>query len=229
MKPLHVNYIQSNGDYAILIYFKQHPQQNQLIQFLAMYIRRQNIKGICEVVPAMQSLLVVFKKPLIFSSVIDEIHALITDACQHSLSQSHTTELHHIKVCYDEEVAPDLISVMAYCGVTKKRLIEIHTAKCYTLAMLGFLPGFAYLDGLDSRLTVPRKAQPEQNTQAGSIAIAGNQTGLYALNSPGGWHVIGRTPMPLIQWQLENPLIYKPLDKIRFEPISLPEFKELSA
>ncbi|MCW8869700.1 MAG: 5-oxoprolinase subunit PxpB [Proteobacteria bacterium] len=221
MKPLQVNYVQANGDYAILIYFKPHSDQISRLQALAAYIRDQAADGIIEVVPANGSLLLVFTQTVVIN---DQLMDAVKHACEQSLHTNLTPKLHEIPVCYHAELAPDLDDVLAHTGLTLDRLIKVHTAPTYVIDFLGFLPGFAYMNGLPERIRIARKSKPSQNTPAGSVAIANGQSGIYALNSPGGWHVIGRTPMQLINWQATHNIIYQPLDQIRFKAISYDQF-----
>jgi Allophanate hydrolase subunit 1 len=223
MKQLEVNYVQGNGDCALLIFFKSHAQRPLRLQALAQYIRHQQVEGIIEVVPAVDSLMLVFDRP---TEVDDDIMAAMADACQQSLAVDLTPQTHDIPVCYDSNVAPDIEAVMSYTGLSLEEVIAAHSEPIYEISFLGFLPGFAYLSGLPQSLRIPRKSAPTTQTPAGSIAIANQQCGIYALNSPGGWHVIGRTPVSLINWQSQQKLPYQPLDKIKFKPIELAQFEQ---
>ncbi|MCX7545031.1 5-oxoprolinase subunit PxpB [Marinicella gelatinilytica] len=221
MKPLQVNYVQANGDCAILIYFKRHPQFKLRLHALAKYIRAQHIFGVVEVVPAFDSLMLVFNQP---SGVDDKLMVSVKEACVQSLGINVKPQLHEIPVCYHPDLAADLETVLKQTGLTLEQLITVHSEPTYTVDFLGFLPGFAYIDGLPTQLNIPRKSKTSQNTPAGSIAIANRQTGIYALDSPGGWHVIGRTPIKLIDWQTAHNIIYQPLDQIRFKAMSYDAF-----
>lgn len=223
MKSLVIQYVQPNGDCALLFYFKNHPHKARRIQALAQYIRRQKVPEIIEVVPTSDSIMLVFKEPV---EVRDDLMLAINDACQKSLVSDTTPQQHTIPVCYDPKLAPDLKQVLAQTGLSLPQLITHHTQPTYVVSFLGFLPGFAYLTGLCETLHLPRKTKPSAHTPAGSIAIANDQTGMYALNSPGGWHVIGRTPMSLISWQSDQPMRCQPLDYIRFEAIEYADFKQ---
>lgn len=132
-----------------------------------------------------------------------------------------------IPVCYDdEEFAPDLKDVALNAGLSQKEVVRIHSSTDYLIYMLGFLPGFAYLGGLDPRLETPRLKTPRTKIQAGSVAIGGSQTGLYPVDSPGGWRIIGRTPLKVF-CQFRNPaFLYSAGDKIRFVPVTRREFDE---
>ncbi len=223
MKPLDIHYVQANGDCALLVFFKPHADKGRRLQALAAYIRDQQVDDIIDVVPTSDSLLLVFNQP---ADIDDELMLAINDACALSLNVDMTPQKHEIPVCYYPDVAPDLEAVLSQSGLTLEQLIKQHSSIVYTVDFLGFLPGFAYLKGRVDSLKLPRKSKPSQNTPAGSIAIANGQTGIYALNSPGGWHVIGRTPIELIDWHSEQVIRYQPLDEIQFKAIEYEQFKQ---
>lgn len=130
-----------------------------------------------------------------------------------------------IPVCYDdEEFAPDLKIVCDHAKLTKDEVIKLHSSTDYLIYMMGFLPGFPYLGGMDERLKTPRLQTPRTKIPAGSVAIGGAQTGLYPVESPGGWNIIGRTPLKVFDLNREPKFLYKAGDKIRFVPISRAEF-----
>ncbi len=130
-----------------------------------------------------------------------------------------------IPVCYeDEEFAPDLALVAEHAGLSKQEVIKIHSSSDYLIYMMGFLPGFPYLGGMDQRLETPRLETPRTKIPAGSLAIGGAQTGLYPVESPGGWNIIGRTPLKLFDMKRKPFFLYEAGDKIRFKPITKEEF-----
>ncbi len=130
-----------------------------------------------------------------------------------------------IPVCYeDQEFAPDLEKVCAHAKMTKEDVIRLHSASEYLIYMMGFLPGFPYLGGMDERLNTPRLESPRTKIPAGSLAIGGAQTGLYPVESPGGWNIIGRTPLKLFDLSRNPQFLYRAGDKIRFVPVSRQEF-----
>ena len=130
-----------------------------------------------------------------------------------------------IPVCYeDQEFAPDLEKVCAHAKMTKEDVIRLHSASDYLIYMMGFLPGFPYLGGMDERLNTPRLESPRTKIPAGSLAIGGAQTGLYPVESPGGWNIIGRTPLKLFDLSRNPQFLYRAGDKIRFVPVSRQEF-----
>src|SRR5699024_5992541 len=126
-----------------------------------------------------------------------------------------------LPVCYDPLVAPDLDLVSKQKKLSRSQVIAIHCAGEYRVFMIGFLPGFPYLGGLDKRLEIPRKEQPRRKVAAGSVGIAGSQTGIYPQESPGGWQIIGRCPIPLFDPLADPPCPIAPGDVIKFREIGL--------
>jgi inhibitor of KinA len=132
-----------------------------------------------------------------------------------------------VPVCYEGEYAPDLDWVAGQTGLSAEEVVSIHSNGVYRVYMVGFLPGFSYMGVLDERIQVPRKLQPV-NVVAGGVGIAGMQTGIYPLNSPGGWQIIGRTPMRFFDAAEDPPVRLKTGDRVRFCPIPATEFRRLS-
>lgn len=133
-----------------------------------------------------------------------------------------------IPVCYGGSYGPDLADVAACCALDVDAVIRLHAEGDYRVAMMGFAPGFAYLLGLDSRLAVPRRADPRQRVPAGSVAIGGAQTGIYPASLPGGWQLIGRTPLHLFDLAVQPPSLLAAGDRVRFRAIDADEFRELA-
>jgi KipI family sensor histidine kinase inhibitor len=124
-----------------------------------------------------------------------------------------------IAVRYGGDDGADLRDVAQACGLREDEAIALHAAATYVVAFVGFLPGFAYLDGLDERLRLPRRAQPRTRVPAGSVAIAGAQSGVYPFDSPGGWHIIGRTAQRMFDPEREPAALLQPVDRVRFVPV----------
>ncbi|QDW24990.1 5-oxoprolinase subunit PxpB [Pedobacter sp. KBS0701] len=129
-----------------------------------------------------------------------------------------------IPVCYGGDFGPDLLTVTRASNLTKTEVIDIHTAGQYTIFMIGFVPGFAYMGGMDTRLSTPRKEVPNAKIPAGSVGIAGNQTGVYPMETPGGWQIIGRTPLKMFDVNRSQPSLLKGGDRITFKAINRSEF-----
>ncbi|AUD78168.1 allophanate hydrolase subunit 1 [Kangiella profundi] len=216
-----------NSDHSILIEFDGDISENLLRYILgvAESIEQSPPTGFIELVPAYNSLLIIFE-PLEFQpeQALSQIETDMKQAKMLDASSGNTIE---IPVCYDERVAEDINYVADYCSMTVKELIEAHSSQEYTVYMLGFLPGFLYLGGLDERLHCPRRDNPRTRIEAGSVGIGGNQTGIYPIASPGGWQIIGRTPKTMLDIHKSPPAIAHPLDKVRFVPISYEEFERL--
>lgn len=134
-------------------------------------------------------------------------------------------ELLEIPVVYGGEYGPDLEALCQATGLGVDEVIMLHTGREYTVDMIGFTPGFAFVGGLDERLSVPRRKEPRQRVEAGSVGIADGRTGLYALASPGGWTLIGRTPYELFDADAEQPFVLQAGTRIRFKAIDAGEFK----
>ena len=127
----------------------------------------------------------------------------------------------------DGEFAPDMANVSKHTGLTKEEIVSIHTSCDYLIYMLGFLPGFAYLGGMDERLVTPRLESPRLEIKKGSVGIGGEQTGIYPVASPGGWQIIGKTPVDVYDRNKENPILYRAGDYIRFVPVSADRYYEI--
>jgi KipI family sensor histidine kinase inhibitor len=132
-----------------------------------------------------------------------------------------------IPVCYGMEFGPDLNEVAEIHGLTPDTVVALHTAPVYDVVMVGFTPGFPYLSGLDGRLETPRKPSPRKLVPAGSVGIADRQTGIYSIDSPGGWQIIGRTPARLFDLERNDPFLVRPGDRLHFTPITREDFESL--
>jgi inhibitor of KinA len=133
-----------------------------------------------------------------------------------------------IPVCYDPEFAIDLEHVARNAGVTPRQAIDLHSSAEYRVSCIGFTPGFPYLSGLPSELTTPRRATPRKQIPAGSVAIGGTQAGIYPIKSPGGWNIIGRTPLRMFDPVNNPPALLRAGDRVRFRAITREEFEKLA-
>jgi inhibitor of KinA len=191
-------------------------QLSRQVHALDAVLSVQRFPGIVETIPTYRSLLVMYD-PL----VVDEapVRATLNAAVEKLHAQRSVPaegQLIEIPVYYGGEWGPDLEDVSAHCGLTPDQVIRLHTASTYLVAMLGFAPGFAYLFGLHSSLATPRLTTPRTRVEPGSIGVAGAQTGLYALPTPGGWRIIGRTPMSLFDPNRDDPFALRAGDRVRF-------------
>ncbi|EEB73079.1 5-oxoprolinase subunit PxpB [Thermococcus sp. AM4] len=212
------------GDSALLVSFGEviDEETNDRVHALAGAIEKANFEWLIEVVPAYSSLAVIYDPKLIdFEGVKRAIQGLEFSA------EKFEGKLVEIPVLYGGEYGPDLEFVAEYNGLTPEEVIEIHSKPVYRVYFLGFLPGFAYLGGMDERIATPRLEKPRLKVPAGSVGIAGKQTGIYPLESPGGWRLIGRTPLRLFNPSKEPPTLLQPGDRVKFVPIDEEEFEEL--
>tara|TARA_B100000508_G_scaffold141096_1_gene146834 strand:+ start:58109 stop:58852 length:744 start_codon:yes stop_codon:yes gene_type:complete len=133
----------------------------------------------------------------------------------------------YIPVCYEDTFSPDLKRICESKGLNEKQLIDLHTAPIYRVFFIGFLPGFPYLGGMREEISMPRLDKPRRQVRAGSVGIAGNQTGIYPTSSPGGWNLIGQTPIRLFDPNDSRPTLFTSGDQISFYPIKSGEFESL--
>lgn len=138
-----------------------------------------------------------------------------------------SSQVWEIPVCYSPEYGYDLGALAVSHRITVNELITLHSSVTYRLHFFGFLPGFPYLNGLPEQLHTPRKSVPDRTVDAGSVAIGGRQTGIYPQESPGGWHVIGRSPVKLFDVTKSPPVIASPGDRLKFEPIDVDEMEKM--
>lgn len=131
-----------------------------------------------------------------------------------------------VPVCYGGAFGPDLEEVAKFHGISAEEVIRLHCAAYYRVFMIGFTPGFAYLGGLDARLDTPRRDRPRKRVTAGSVGIAGMQTGIYPIDSPGGWRIVGRTPLKMFDPERKGPFLLEAGDMVRFRAISGDEFEK---
>jgi KipI family sensor histidine kinase inhibitor len=185
-----------------------------------------------ECVPAYASLLLRFD-PMAWAGESVDPHQHLRDAVQEALLTpmlNHAaTQEHLIPVCYGGTCGPDLENVAKYVGLAPDIVISRHVAADYRVGMIGFAPGFPYLLGLDPTLAVPRHSDPRQRVPAGSVAIGGEQTGVYPRELPGGWQLIGRTPLRLFDLSAASPSLLAAGDRVRFSVIDDEAFARLQA
>lgn len=217
------------GDQAVLIKLGDSISEdiNRRVMGLNAAVRnaKQRERGILETVPAFHSLLIRYD-PLItgYSDVFRLVQTLMKQEKQDSGGRGRRVE---IPVCYGGVYGEDLAYVAEHAGLSVKEAVDIHCGRDYRIYMLGFLPGFPYLGGLDERIFTPRLSEPRVRIPAGSVGIGGEQTGIYPLASPGGWRLIGRTPLRLFDPLEGGKLPYMAGDSIRFIPVEEREFEAI--
>jgi len=183
-------------------------------------------KGFSDLTTAYNSLTIFFQNPI---TDIDKQVAILKTIYQTPITLSNLNHyIWQIPVCYDLEFGLDLEFYLKSKNLSLEQLIDLHTNPLYTVHFLGFLPGFPYLGGLPEALYIPRKFNPTLNVPKGSVGIGGRQTGVYTMESPGGWYVIGKTPIPFFDVNQKEPCFLKAGDKIKFFEISKDDFYKIS-
>ncbi len=215
----------SLGDSALTVEFGNSisAEFNQAAVALSDYLTRKPFPGYIESVPAYTSTTIFYDIsevrrnfstfPNAFSAVSNIAKAAVSELDISTPKKSRTVE---IPVRFDAESGPDLEIVAHKGGLTSDAVIDIFTGTIYRVFMLGFLPGFAYMGEVDDRIATLRKSTPRSHVPAGSVGIAGKQTGIYSLDSPGGWQIIGRTDLEMFSPDEDSPCLLRPGDEVRF-------------
>jgi len=225
------------GDAAVVLELGQAiaPATHRLLQALARLLDQQPLPGLREYVPAFTTLTVYYDpvalsgpgRPAPYEQVASYLQALWPAALAAAADYAPGPVV-EIPVCYGGDFGPDLGLVASHAQLSAAEVIARHTQPEYLVYMVGFAPGFPYLGGLDARLATPRRAAPRSLVPAGAVGIAGLQTGVYSLPTPGGWQLIGRTPRRLFDAARAQPSLLQAGDRLRFVPISELEFQRLS-
>ena len=197
---------------------------NRQVHAFARKVEALSHPAITEVVPTYRSATVHYR-PEVLS--YEELKHLLAPLAQGSAEEAEELPVVEIPVCYGGEYGPDLLEVAQHCSLTPEEVIARHTAPTYRIYMLGFTPGFPYLGGMDPSIAAPRRKEPRIHIPAGSVGIAGEQTGVYPIVSPGGWQLIGRTPLRLFDPQKEQPILLSAGAGIRFMPIDEEAFRKM--
>ncbi|MBQ6551530.1 MAG: 5-oxoprolinase subunit PxpB [Lachnospiraceae bacterium] len=221
--------ILTEGDSSLLIVFGDEisPEINSRISAVVQLIRSQKIRGIIDLIPSYSALLINYNPQVI---LFDEIKARIESILSMDVKTEDTVKtVVEIPVLYGGDAGPDLQNIADHAGLTPEEVIEIHSSRDYLIYMLGFLPGFCYLGGLDPRIHTPRLANPRLRIREGSVGIGGNATGIYPMDSPGGWQLMGLTPVKTFDPNREVPILLQAGQYIRFIPIDQEEFDRIKA
>lgn len=222
-----VNFLPS-GDSAVVVEFGDRIERSVSDQVLglAARVRAAGVKGVVEVVPTFRSLLVHYD-PLWTSSadLVGAIKGLL--AGETLLDQQK--RLWRVPVCYGNEWGPDLASVAEQTSLGIDEVVALHVGTRYHVYMIGFVPGYPYMGDLPKALVLPRRSDPRIRVPSGSVAIATSMTAIYPLESPGGWHLIGTTPIRLFDTDTSPPALFAPGDAVEFEPIDANAFAQLRA
>ncbi|MBX9781995.1 MAG: 5-oxoprolinase subunit PxpB [Chitinophagaceae bacterium] len=194
-------------------------------------IEEMKFEGFIETVPAYNSLAVYYNPLLIeqkektIALTVEKKIREILNGNNPTIKQSGNQTQMIIPVCYDDEFGIDLDELSQALQLSKEEIIQLHSSRTYKVFMTGFTPGFPYMGILDEKLITKRKTQPRLKVDAGAVAIAGNQTGIYPSATPGGWNIIGRTPLKLLDTTKANPFLLKAGDEVKFEVITKDEFE----
>ena len=214
------------GDTALIIDLADESSDADQLLALSLFaadaIERARLPGVVDVTSAYRSIALFFAPGQVEQNIKEKIRALILSKRARSRGKARRTE---IPVCYDNEFALDLARVAGHTSLTGDGIIALHASTEYTVACIGFVPGFPFLAGLSEKLRVPRLESPRTKVPAGSVAIANAQAGIYPFESPGGWNVIGRTPLRLFDTNAQSPALLQPGDRVRFRRITRQEFE----
>lgn len=230
------------GEKTIIVQFKQEISEEvhrEVIHAQAV-IEQQNLLGIVEIVPAYSSITIHYNPYLIWKNLkqqgieasprqylLETITSVLQQEKQLTSYVHYESKIVEIPVCYGGKYGPDLQEVATFNDLTCEQVISLHSKQIYLVHMLGFAPGFPYLGGMDKRIAMPRKAIPRAVIEAGSVGIAGEQTGVYPISTPGGWRIIGRTPLQLFRPEQETPSLIQPGDSIKFISINEKQFEAI--
>lgn len=200
---------------------------NARIRAFNIALAKSGIKGIVETVPTYRALMVHYDPSVIlYDDLVARMKKLLSKLDDIEIPPSDVLE---VPVLYGGEMGPDLAFVAEHAGKTEEEIIAVHSAPEYLIYMLGFTPGFTYLGGMDKSIATPRLATPRVLIPGGSVGIAGEQTGVYPIDSPGGWQLIGRTPLKMYDADRATPILPVAGGYIKFKPISQAEFDKIAA
>jgi inhibitor of KinA len=216
--------IQDAGDAALKVVFGEtlDPSVNDAVLDMAEAIRREQRPGVLSVISGYTTVLVEYDPDVVTrATLVSWLDCLKPQAA------ARVSRLIEVPVCYGGELGPDLEDVAGRVGTDPGQVVRLHTSVTYRVYATGFAPGFPFAAPLAPQLVLPRRDSPRDRVPAGSVAIAGRQTGIYSLPTPGGWHILGRTPLPLFRPDTSDPIWLHPGDRIRFAEISPGDFQRL--
>ncbi|MFP7170703.1 5-oxoprolinase subunit PxpB [Terribacillus sp. 7520-G] len=218
------------GDTGIQLVFGQtiSEETNQEIRMFAELLKQERIEGIIEWVPAYTTLSIFYRPDKIrYQALLEQLERLYENM-QGGVAEAASL-VYEIPTYYGGETGPDLDFVADHNGLTADEVIRIHSSRDYLIYMMGFVPGFPYLGGMPEEIATPRREDPRAKIAAGSVGIAGSQTGVYPLETPGGWQIIGQTPVRLYDPGREEPILLSSGHYLRFVPISKEEYDDIAA
>lgn len=215
------------GDHALVVHLGDQIDTPtfRAVRSLSRQLETQPPTGMMELVPAFTTV-AIYYDPLRTS--VGELTSAVIDLLAKAPSASESPQrIVEIPVCYGGEFGVDLEFVAKHAHLAEQEVIEIHSSVDYLVHMIGFAPGFPYLGGMSSKIAAPRRGSPRLKIPAGSVGIAGDQTGIYPLETPGGWQLIGRTPLALFRPEQDPPTLLQAGDIVRFRPITSEQFRNL--
>lgn len=217
----------SHGDTALAVEFGERIDRAVSERVLALHERLTQTlpPGVVELVPTFRSLMVHYD-PLRTSRA--ELSRLLERMLRGLEGARPAARRWSIPVCYDPAFGLDLREVASRTGLTPADVIACHSAPVYHVYMIGFTPGYPYMGDLPAQLALPRREDPRTEVPSGSVAIATAMTAVYTLQSPGGWHILGRTPVPLWSRRRSPPALLAPGDKVRFVPVAMDEYERIA-
>lgn len=217
-----------SGDSALVIEFGNEISVdiNKKIRKMMDDIKKENIDEIVELVPTYCSLLINYDVLKIdYNTLVEKLKTFLNNDLE--TAEGEEVTLVEIPTLYNDEVGPDLSYVAEHNKLSKEEVIKIHTGTDYLVYMLGFMPGFTYLGGMSEKIATPRLESPRLQIYPGSVGIAGKQTGMYPSMSPGGWRIIGRTPLKLYNPDSDTPVYISSGDYVRYVSISEEEYNDI--
>ncbi|WP_422356320.1 5-oxoprolinase subunit PxpB [Roseivirga pacifica] len=215
--------LQPYGDSALLVSFEKRIDPAISQQVIALHKALKDHAGITFSIPAYQSLTLGFNSTYLNYNGLEKLVKATFDQLDETTTNSGRKVT--IPVCYDGAYAPDMSEVSSLTGCSKQEIIQLHTSHEYHVYMLGFVAGFAYMGTLPEALKSPRKETPRLKVHQGAVGLAGLQTGIYPAEAPGGWQIIGTTPMKMFDPEKEKPNFLEAGDKVNFRAISEDEYK----
>ena len=217
------------GDRGLLLEFGDEISReiNEKVRRMALAIQAEAIEGIIETVPTYRSLLIIYNPTTFPIEDLKKRLELIEEGLQQTPLPK--PKLIHIPVVYGGIYGPDLEGVAKYLQISPEEVIRLHCSQPYLIYMIGFMPGYPYMGELPQALVIPRLKTPRLIVPKGSVAIAQRQTGIYSMESPGGWQILGRTPVELFDPGKDPPALLQMGDFVQFYEISEKEFKEWQA
>ncbi|MCT8138162.1 5-oxoprolinase subunit PxpB [Anaerobacillus sp. CMMVII] len=226
--------IEPLGDCGLVVVFGEAVSEEvqQRVTAFSKLLANTSIEGFIEYIPAYTTVAIIYN-PLFylknkyqspFESCKEKVEQLL-QSCNLENREKTTQPTTIVPVCYGGKYGPDLETLARFHALTQEEVIELHLEADYTVAMIGFAPGFPYLSGLNERIATQRLATPRKKVPKGSVGIAGLQTGIYSIDSPGGWQIIGCTPIPLFDHKRLEPSLLKQGDRVRFERMSEVQFE----